>query len=137
MAAALNGKWEIYSSENFENFMKAIGVTPENIEKATKALDANSKLTHEISGSGNSWSIKTTTIMGEKEIKFNLGEEFSTATLDGRPVKVTFTLEGDKLVEVQKGDGFESRNERSVSGGELVAIMSGNGVSCTRKYKKI
>ncbi|KAK6192552.1 hypothetical protein SNE40_004001 [Patella caerulea] len=135
--SAICGKWELCSSENFEEYMKAIGVSPENIDKAKKSLESNSKLVHEINGSGNSWSIKTTTNAGEKEIKFNLGEEFSTATLDGRPVKVTFSVDGDQLVEIQKGDGFETKNVRSVSGNELTAIMTGNGVQCTRKYKKI
>ncbi|XP_046361346.1 fatty acid-binding protein, heart-like isoform X1 [Haliotis rufescens] len=131
------GRWELSSSDGFAEYMKAIGVTPENIEKAKSALSAGSKLVQDLSNSGTSWTLKTITSAGEKEITFNLGEEFSTATLDGRPVKVVVTEEGGTLVEVQKGDGFETKNVRTVAGDELVMTMTGNGVTCTRKYKKI
>ncbi|XP_041378755.1 sodium/calcium exchanger regulatory protein 1-like [Gigantopelta aegis] len=135
--AHFNGKWELYSSEQFEEYMAAIGVSPENIKKATVALSASSKLVQQISVSGEDWTIKVVTNSGEKAINFKLGEEFSTSTLDGRPVKATLNLEGDKLVEIHKGDGFETKSIRTVSGGEMTMVLSGNGVTCTRKYKKV
>ncbi len=74
-------------------FSTSPGVSAENINKAQQALSANSKLVQELSNSGNSWTLKTSTNAGEKEITFNLGEEFSSATLDGRAVKVRPDLE--------------------------------------------
>ncbi|XP_046584448.1 fatty acid-binding protein, heart-like isoform X2 [Haliotis rubra] len=135
--ANLAGKWEIFSSDNFEEYMTAIGVSNENIDKAKSALSAGSKLVQDLSNNGSSWTIKTITKAGEKEVTFTLGEEFSTATLDGRPVKVVVTEEGGSLVETQKGDGFETKNVRTASGDEMVMTMTGSGATCTRKYKKI
>ncbi|XP_046584447.1 fatty acid-binding protein, heart-like isoform X1 [Haliotis rubra] len=131
------GRWELFSSEGFDEYMKAIGVSNENIDKAKSALSAGSKLVQDLSNNGSSWTIKTITKAGEKEVTFTLGEEFSTATLDGRPVKVVVTEEGGSLVETQKGDGFETKNVRTASGDEMVMTMTGSGATCTRKYKKI
>jgi len=39
-----------------------------------------------------------------KDIKFKLGEEFDEETVNGRKVKSVCTLNGNKLVQVQKGE---------------------------------
>ncbi|XP_061198289.1 fatty acid-binding protein, liver-like [Saccostrea echinata] len=136
--AQFNGKWEIECSENFGEYMKAIGVSDDKQAEAQKFLGDDSKLTYDISNSGNDWVFKITTPAGEREVKFSLGSEFDTKTLDGRPVKAVFTMDGDTLIEKQTGSGFETTNKRTVSGNTLTMVMTaGNGVSCTRKYKKI
>ncbi|KAL3856383.1 hypothetical protein ACJMK2_011150 [Sinanodonta woodiana] len=131
------GKWELAESINFQEYMVAIGVEEEKRKIACQVLGVGSKMTHEFSVNGDDWSLRIWTQSGEKEIKFKLEQEFDSATLDGRPVKVKFSKDGDKLIEIQKGATFESINERTVSGDELTMLMTGGGVTCTRKYKRV
>ncbi|XP_022340726.2 fatty acid-binding protein, liver-like [Crassostrea virginica] len=136
--AQFTGKWEIECSENFGEYMSAIGIGADKQAEAQKFLGDNSKLTYDISNSGNDWVLKIATSAGEREVKFTLGTEFDTATLDGRPVKSVYTMDGDSLIEKQTGAGFETTNKRTVSGNTMTMVMTaGNGVSCTRKYKKL
>ncbi|XP_048747480.1 sodium/calcium exchanger regulatory protein 1-like isoform X2 [Ostrea edulis] len=136
--AQFNGKWEIECSEKFSEYMHAIGVSEDKQAEAQKFLGDSSKLTYEISSSGNDWVFKITTAAGEREVKFSLGSEIDTMTLDGRAIKTVFTLDGDALMEKQTGSGFETTNKRTVSGNTMTMVMTaGNGISCTRKYKKI
>ncbi|XP_033747570.1 LOW QUALITY PROTEIN: sodium/calcium exchanger regulatory protein 1-like [Pecten maximus] len=135
--AGFIGKWEIQSSENFSEYMSAIGVAEEKKAEALKFLGDGSKMSFEISNCGDEWEFRVGTQAGEKNIKFSLGKEFDTFTLDGRPIKTTFSLDGGNLKECQKGDGFETINVRTVDGDCMTMTMTGNGVTCTRKYKKV
>ncbi|XP_060067818.1 sodium/calcium exchanger regulatory protein 1-like [Ylistrum balloti] len=135
--ASFNGKWEIQSSENFSEYMSAIGVAEEKKAEALKFLGDGSKMSYEICNNGDDWEFRVGTQAGEKTIKFSLGQEFDTFTLDGRPIKTTFCLENGNLKESQKGDGFETVNIRTVNGDAMTMTMTGNGVTCTRKYKKV
>ncbi|OWF54365.1 fatty acid-binding protein, heart-like [Mizuhopecten yessoensis] len=135
--ASFNGKWEIQSSDNFGEYMTAIGVAEEKKAEAITFLGDESKMSYEIINSGNDWEFRVGTKAGEKTIKFTLGQEFDTFTLDDRPIKTTFSLDGGNLNECQKGDGFETTNVRTVDGDSMTMTMSGNGVTCTRKYKKV
>ncbi|XP_013083883.2 sodium/calcium exchanger regulatory protein 1-like isoform X2 [Biomphalaria glabrata] len=132
------GKWELVScDENFDKYMEAVGVSPEMRKLAQTALTAGSKLVLNISVDGNKWSIGLLTKEGEKTDVFIEGEPVEVTTLDGRKVKTTYTLEGDSLVELQQGDGFESRNVRTVNGDTMTMILTTKSVTCTRIYKKI
>ncbi|KAH3887577.1 sodium/calcium exchanger regulatory protein 1-like [Dreissena polymorpha] len=135
MASAI-GKWKIEHSVNFEEYMKAIGVSDEKRLDAHKFLSDGSNMTQEISDNGGSWSIKTTTAAGEKTITFKLGEELDTMTLDGRNIKVLFSADGDKLVENQTGNGFQCKHVRHGDGNTLTMILTGGGQTCIRTYVK-
>lgn len=135
--ACFKGKWEIQSSDKFTEYMDAIGVAAEEKEEALKFLGDGSKMSYEICNCGDEWEFHVGTQAGEKTIKFTLGKEFETFTLDGRPIKTTFTLDGENLKECQRGDGFETTNVRTVDGDSMTMTMTGNGVTCTRRYKKV
>lgn len=135
MASDLCGKWKICASEYFDEYMKAVGVSDENRAIANKHFSSDSDLQQEISQDGGNWSIKTITSLGEREVTFKIGEEYNSATLDGRVVKVTTLIDGNSLVETQKGDGFESKISRKKEGDLMIMTMTGGGVVCTRKYK--
>lgn len=60
--------------------------------------------TVELVKDGDEYSFNTTSTFKSTTIKFKLGEEFDEETLDGRKVKSTMTLEGNKLIQDQKGD---------------------------------
>lgn len=135
--AGFSGTWQIDSSTGFDDYMKAIGVPDDKRQKAHQTLGDSSKMTYSISVNGNDWTFGVTTSAGARDIHFTLGSEIDTTTLDGRPLKALFTFEGNQLIEKQKGQDFESVNVRTVDGDTMTMVMTGNGVSCTRKYKRV
>lgn len=60
--------------------------------------------TVELTKEGDEYTFHTVSTFKSTAIKFKLGEEFDEETLDGRKVKSIITLDGDKLVQEQKGD---------------------------------
>ncbi|CAL1529529.1 unnamed protein product [Lymnaea stagnalis] len=133
------GKWELTSSDaNFEEYMKVVGVTEDMRKLALSALTTGSKLVQQISRDGTKWTVGVITKEGEKADVFEEGKPTEVSTLDGRKVTAVYTLEGDQLVEIQKGNGFESRNVRKVNGETLtMTLTANNSVTCARTYKKV
>ena len=98
--AGWNGKFELESSENFDEFLKALGVGF-ILRNAAKM----STPTVEITNEGEAYSMKTVTTFKTSEIKFNLGQEFDETRMDGVTVKTTITKDGDtRLVQKQSGE---------------------------------
>lgn len=67
------------------------------------------------------YTLKTTSTFKNSEIKFKLGEEFDEETVDGRKVKSVCTLEGNKLIQMQKGEK-QSTIEREFTAAEMKAV---------------
>lgn len=129
---ALTGKFEMISSDNFGEYLKAVGVGMIQRNLAEKA-----KPTVEISESNGRYTLKTMTALKNTEINFALGEEFDETTADGRQSKSTMTRDGNKLIHVQRIGGDESTTIREFSDKEMKAIFSAKGVTATRVYKRL
>ncbi|XP_064424735.1 fatty acid-binding protein 1, liver isoform X1 [Latimeria chalumnae] len=96
---AFNGKYELESQENFEPFMKAIGLPDEMIQKGKDI-----KSISEIVQNGNTFKVVVTT--GSKVLtnEFTIGQEAELETLTGEKVKSVVKMEGNnKLVVSLKG----------------------------------
>eukprot|EP00069_Balaena_mysticetus_P014434 bmy_22310T0 len=94
-----SGKYQVESQENFEPFMKAVGMPDDLIQKG-KDIKGVSEIVH----NGNHF--KFTIITGSKVIQneFTLGEECELEFLTGEKVKAVVQLEGEnKLVTTLKG----------------------------------
>ena len=78
------GKYTYESGENFDEFLKALGVG-----FILRNLAKTSKPTIEITLDGDEYTIKTITTLKTTEIKFKLGEEFEENRMDGVKVKVS------------------------------------------------
>jgi fatty acid-binding protein 3 len=92
------GSYKLIKSENFEEYMKAVGVGA-----VMRKLGATATPTATISQVGEEWRIKTETTFKTTDIKFKLNVEFDEETADGRKCKSNITLQdGNKLVHVQK-----------------------------------
>ncbi|XP_060073978.1 fatty acid-binding protein-like [Ylistrum balloti] len=133
--AALNGKWKLTNVDNFAAYLDAIGVSGEDKAKGLHGLSADKDIFQEITIDGNSITINTITPIGSAETKATVGQEADQKSMDGRDLKVTYTIDGDKLVESQSG-AYTSNNVRSVSGSEMTMEMTSGGVTTTRKYNK-
>ncbi|KAK5857616.1 hypothetical protein PBY51_010849 [Eleginops maclovinus] len=131
MVDAFCGTWKLVDSQNFDEYMKALGVG-----FATRQVGNVTKPTVVISQDGDKVVLKTLSTFRNTEVSAKLGEEFDETTQDDRHVKSTFTMEGDKLVQVQKWDSKETKFVREIKDGKLVATVTFEGVQAVRTYEK-
>ncbi|TRZ14372.1 hypothetical protein HGM15179_012740 [Zosterops borbonicus] len=111
------GTWKLLSSENFEDYMKELGVG-----FATRKMAGVAKPNVTISINGDVITIKTESTFKNTEVSFKLGEEFDETTADDRKTKNVITLDNGVLKQVQKWDGKETIIKRKVVDGNLVVI---------------
>jgi len=135
MAAAFIGTWNMESSENFDAYMKAVGVGA-----IMAKLGSSAKPTLVVEVDGNTWTIKSETTFKTTKVTFQLGVEFQETTADDRKMNTTFTLEGNKLTQDQKGT-IPSTITREVNGSKMTVTCKatksdGTEVVAVRQYGK-
>ncbi|XP_027684205.2 fatty acid-binding protein, heart [Chelonia mydas] len=131
MAEAFVGTWKLMSSCHFDDYMKAIGVgfgmrQIANVISPTTIIELE----------GDKVTLKTQSTFKNTEISFKLGEEFDETTADNRHVKSLVTLDGGKLIHVQKWDGKETTLVRELEDGKLILTLTMDAIICTRTYEK-
>jgi len=131
MASAFVGVWNLESSDNFDAYMKAVGV---GTIMAKLGSTAKPKLTICVADDGT-WTVKSETTFKSSKMEFKLGEVFDETTADDRKMKTTVTLDGNKLIQDQKGD-IPSTIIREVEGNKMTVVCKANAVVATRHYVK-
>uniref|UniRef100_A0A8C2E1L9 Fatty acid binding protein 7, brain, a n=1 Tax=Cyprinus carpio TaxID=7962 RepID=A0A8C2E1L9_CYPCA len=131
MVDAFCATWKLVDSQNFDEYMKALGVG-----FATRQVGNVTKPTIVISHEDEKVVIKTLSTFKNTEISFKLGEEFDETTADDRHVKSTVTLEGDNLVHVQRWDGKETMFVREIKDGKMVMTLTFEDLQAVRTYEK-
>nr|CAA33084.1 unnamed protein product [Mus musculus] len=131
MADAFVGTWKLVDSKNFDDYMKSLGVG-----FATRQVGSMTKPTTIIEKNGDTITIKTQSTFKNTEINFQLGIEFDEVTADDRKVKSLVTLDGGKLIHVQKWDGQETTLTRELVDGKLILTLTHGSVVSTRTYEK-
>ncbi|KAM9824152.1 fatty acid binding protein 4a [Neosynchiropus ocellatus] len=126
------GTWKLQSSENFDDYMKAIGVgfAIRQVGNRTKpnlivSVDEQGKV-----------SLKNQSTFKTTEIKFKLNEPFEETTADDRKTTTVISLDNGKLVQKQSWDGKETSIEREVTDGKLIAKCIMGEVVAVRTYVK-
>ena len=76
------GKWQLFQSENFEEFMSKLGVC-----YVVRKLGNKSTPVVTVSKEADVLSFKQESLVSTSEIKFKIGEQFDEKTADGRAVK--------------------------------------------------
>ncbi|OQV13925.1 putative Fatty acid-binding protein, adipocyte [Hypsibius exemplaris] len=135
MADQFIGNFELVSSDNFDKYMEAIGVG----FLLRKVANSQKTAQVEITKNGDQYNIKTITSVKTIEVKFKLNEEFKEATLDGREVNTTFTVEGNVLRQTQRGikdKDFVSTIDRQITPEGFDATIKYKDVTAVRKYKR-
>ncbi|KAI9536588.1 hypothetical protein NQZ68_032383 [Dissostichus eleginoides] len=126
------GTWTLLSSENFDEYMKAIGVG-----FATRQMGNMAKPNLVISvDDAGMVSMKSETTFKTTEIKFKLNEEFDETTADGRKTKTLITCENGKLVQQQTWEDKKTTLEREIQDGKLTAKCVMDDVVAVRTYEK-
>lgn len=121
-------KYKNTESKNFDEYMKALGVG-----YFTRTIGNSVQPTVELKKNGDKYTLLTTSTFKNSEIHFQLGKEFEEETLDGRNVKSTITLEGNKLIHKQGGNP-SSTIIREFKENEMIATMTVKDVKAVRKY---
>ncbi|XP_018884215.2 fatty acid-binding protein, brain isoform X1 [Gorilla gorilla gorilla] len=121
MVEAFCATWKLTDSQNFDEYMKALGVG-----FATRQVGNVTKPTVIISQEGDKVVIRTLSTFKNTEISFHLGEEFDETTADDRNCKSVVSLDGDKLVHIQKWDGKETNFVREIKDGKMVMVSNDN-----------
>ncbi|XP_032013977.1 fatty acid-binding protein, brain isoform X1 [Hylobates moloch] len=123
MVEAFCATWKLTDSQNFDEYMKALGVG-----FATRQVGNVTKPTVIISQEGDKVVIRTLSTFKNTEISFHLGEEFDETTADDRNCKSVVSLDGDKLVHIQKWDGKETNFVREIKDGKMVMVSNDNSL---------
>ena len=129
MAAFLNKKYKLTTSENFDEYMCEL-----KIGFITRKLGNSSWPVVEVTLNGDEYTLTTSSLLKTTIIKFKLGQAFQELRADGVNVTSTITLEGNVMKHVMKGQP-DSTIVRTFNAGEMKAVMTVNGVVCTRVYK--
>ncbi|KAG7316394.1 hypothetical protein KOW79_019935 [Hemibagrus wyckioides] len=125
------GKWKLVSKENFSEYLTALGVKQEQIKIAeiiTPILTFYQD--------GEFIVMKTETSVYTGEVWFRLGEEYFELSRDGRQCTNVVTLDGYKLVLVQKWDGKETTIVREINGENMIATLTFENTVSTITYNK-
>ncbi|XP_061879633.1 nicotinamide/nicotinic acid mononucleotide adenylyltransferase 3-like [Entelurus aequoreus] len=133
MPVDLNGYWKMISSDNFEEYLKALDVNVA-IRKIATLLKPDKDIAHD----GDHIIIKTLSTFKNYNMDFYVGKEFEEdlSGVDDRKCMTTITWEGDKLVCVQKGE-IEGRGwSHWVDGDELHLELRAAGVVSKQVFKK-
>ncbi|CDQ86302.1 myelin P2 protein-like [Oncorhynchus nerka] len=127
------GTWKMISSDNFDDYMKALGVG-----FATRQVGNRTKPSLIINMDDQGMiCVKSQSTFKTVEIKFKLNEPFEETTADDRKTMTVFTLENGNLVQKQNWDGKETIIEREVTGdGKLIAKCVMGDVVAVRTYVK-
>ena len=98
------GKYQLTESDNFDNFMGALGVSylvrsedpeVENISndgKYFRKLGNRSKPLVTLSQEGKEWTMKSESLVKTTESKFEMDQQFEELTADGRKVLTTMKV---------------------------------------------
>ncbi|XP_065521390.1 fatty acid-binding protein, liver [Lathamus discolor] len=126
---SFTGKYELQSQENFEPFMKAIGLPDEQIQKGKDV-----KSISEIVQDGKKFKVTVTT--GSKVIhqEFTIGEECELDMLSGEKVKGIVQMEGNnRLITNMKG----IKSVTELNGDTITLTMSVGDITYKRISKRI
>ncbi|KAF2900140.1 hypothetical protein ILUMI_06058 [Ignelater luminosus] len=124
-------KYQLVSSENFDEYMKALdvhGVLRKIASKLHPVLVLNRN--------GDEYTLTSTLPFKTIDITFKPGVEFDQETPDGRDVKSVITIDGCTLHEVQTDDsGKETILDRIFSNDEVKVVLKIDNVTATRIYR--
>ncbi|XP_006137212.1 gastrotropin [Pelodiscus sinensis] len=126
---AFTGKYEVESEENYDAFVKHIGISSDIIEKGR-----NFKVVTEVVQNGEDFIWTQIYPTGHSMTnKFTIGKEADMETMGGKKFKATVKLEGGKVV----ADFPNYHHTAEIAGGKLLEISTAGGVTYKRISKKL
>uniref|UniRef100_A0A0K0FA16 Lipocln_cytosolic_FA-bd_dom domain-containing protein n=1 Tax=Strongyloides venezuelensis TaxID=75913 RepID=A0A0K0FA16_STRVS len=130
----LVGVWNVCESINFDEYLKACGVS-----FFTRKIASTVKPVLTISVDNDDITINSSSTFKNHSTVFKLNNEFEENTIDGRIFKSVFKWVNEKLVQTQtaiKADDKPSIITRYIKDSKLYIDMECSGVKSTRTYTK-
>ncbi|XP_037952337.1 probable fatty acid-binding protein [Teleopsis dalmanni] len=131
MACWEGKKYKLDKSDNFDEYMKELGVG-----LVLRKMGNSVNPTVELVKDGDNYTFTTTSTFKTSAITFKLGEEFDEETLDGRKVKSVITMDGNKLIQEQTGDK-PTTIVREFTADELIVTLTIGDIKSVRVYKAV
>ncbi|XP_039611429.1 retinoid-binding protein 7-like isoform X5 [Polypterus senegalus] len=133
MPVNYNGTYNMISNENFESYMRALG-----IDFATRKIANLLKPQKVIEQNGDFFRMKTISSFRNYSTEFTVGTEYEEETkgLDNRKCKSVVTWDSDKLVCVQKGEKKNRGWKHWLEGDELHLELTCEDAVCKQVYKR-
>jgi len=131
--ASFFGRYKLSTSENFDTFLREIGV---GLMKR-KLADSSYPTVEFHKDENDNFIFKSHTIIKSTETRFRLGEEFDEDRLDGKKVKSLVVAEGNKFIQIQRDGDQEIKYIREFGNDEIRVTSIVNNVTCLRIYKRI
>ncbi|XP_070579209.1 sodium/calcium exchanger regulatory protein 1-like [Ptychodera flava] len=130
--AGFGGTWVLARSENFEEYMKGMGVGTV-MRKAASVLTPTCEVTQD----GDDFEIKMMVPLKTVVQKFKIGEPFEDMSPTGEMRKMVATWEDGKLAfdEVEQRE-VHHRITREIVGNEMVMTCVIGDVVCKRIFKR-
>ena len=134
MAEKLVGKWKCIENENMDEFLKKLGVG-----FMIRKVGASLKPTVTITFEKGEWIIKSETSVKNTVNTFKIDEEKDEELPDGKKVRSTTTLEGNKMIHTQRNNGtIVCIITREIDGtDQQIVILNADGVQARRVFKRI
>ncbi|CAH1118485.1 unnamed protein product [Phaedon cochleariae] len=127
----LGKKYKLESSDNFDEYMKALGVG-----LVTRKMGGAVSPVVDLQKEGDEYTFNSNSTFKNIVLKFKPGVEFDQDTPDGRKVSAVITVDGNTLHEVQKNaDGTTTTIDRTFTPEECKMVMSIGDITATRIYK--
>ncbi|XP_017771642.1 PREDICTED: fatty acid-binding protein, muscle-like isoform X2 [Nicrophorus vespilloides] len=131
MEAFLQKKYKLVNSENFDEFMKAVGVG-----LVTRKMGNAVSPVVELKMDGDQYVLSSTSTFKNVVTKFKPGVEIDDETPDGRKVKSTYNVNGNVITEKQiDSAGKVTIIDRTWSNDEIKMVLKVDNIVCTRIYK--
>ncbi|XP_039273230.2 fatty acid-binding protein, intestinal-like [Styela clava] len=130
-----NGEWVCSRDENFDVFLKKLGVGM-IARGMAKTLTTTLNIQ---SADGQKFIVKSTTGPKTREVTFEIGKEIQESSTLGKPMKGTWNLEGDDMVGVfmsVDGCGDAITIKRTIQNDQLIQKMQIGSTECTRYFNK-
>ncbi|CAH1640975.1 unnamed protein product [Spodoptera littoralis] len=117
----LNKNYKFVSQENFEGFLKAVGVAEDRFEQLMK-FAPDQKLTKD----GDTYTYYNVTPEGPQEVKFKSGVEIDELIGSTKmPVKSTYVVEGDTMTQTVKSvERGVAVFKREYNGDDLIVTIT-------------
>ncbi|KAI0984385.1 hypothetical protein GJ496_002917 [Pomphorhynchus laevis] len=138
MVTAIAGKWKLESSENFEEYMKAL-----NVNWHMRKIGAIAKPTITFTISGDQWEMEigSPETLETTKLLFKLNEEVECVALHDEKATSIFNIVDDKILrETQKHkDAVLTVIDRQLedSNDRMVTTCTAKDVVCKRIFKRL
>ncbi|KZS18357.1 Fatty acid-binding protein, brain [Daphnia magna] len=133
--AQVVGKYYLVSQENFEEYLKAIGLS---MAKRAVAISQVPRVDCQIND--DEWTVRLRGISKDSDFTFRLGVQMKRVAADGRHVTNVFDLqESDKIKLIQKetwGNGHEAMIVHDFDGDDWTMTITFGDVTCVRHFRR-